>query len=458
MERAMPTSLEAERALLGSVLLDNQSLNIATQFLTKEDFFPESHRLAFEKMLQISERSRIIDLVTLSEELGKVGLLEKAGGAAYLAALTDGVPIGTLSGVHEYCRIVKEKSTMRRLIMSATNLTAKCFEGQDDAAALLELAQSQIFEITEARTESGFQSIRQIATEGFSDIAEVMRHGRQHTGVDTGLVDLDAMTCGLQRGELIIMAGHTSSGKTALAMCIAAQAAIRDEKKVGIFSLEMNKASILTRMLCLEAKIDSHKMRTGFCGREDTERAMTAMGRIASAPIFIDDLAGQTIQQIRSKSRRLKMEHGLDLLIVDYLQLVAAGKKSENRTQEVSYISRSLKGIAKELDVPLIALSQLSRSPDKRKTSRPILSDLRESGSIEQDADVVVFIYRDPRDQDSESVEQGAYKITLILAKQRNGPTGDIPVAFLKPYTKFENYVEASDYESSEERKPYSDD
>ena len=459
--RLYPHSVEAERAVLGYVLLDNTVLNTAIELISRDDFYLEGHRITFDKMLALSERSEVIDIVTLSDALGREDLLEKAGGAGYLSQLTDGVPIGTSSGFREYCGIVKEKSTVRRLVNAGNNIIAKCMEGTDNSAALLDMAQAQIFDLSAGRLTTGFESFHKIATENFADLSSVMARGRAHTGIDTGLVDFDSLTCGLQPQDLIIVAAMTSAGKTALALCILVHAAVHNAKKVGLFSLEMSKSAIITRLLCCEGRIDSHKMRTGFCGREDTNRAMAAMGRLAAAPIFIDDLAGQTIPQIRAKARRLKAEHGLDLIIVDYLQLVAPGRKCENRTQEVSYVSRSLKSIAKELNVPLIALSQLSRAPDKRKTSRPMLSDLRESGTIEQDADVVAFIYADPRDRDEAIEDQGGRKITLILAKQRNGPTGDIPLAFIKPYARFENYaVDPDPHEESEsaERLPYSDD
>jgi replicative DNA helicase len=460
-DRIPPHNAEAERALLGSILLDNQALNIALQFVAKEDFYQESHRITFEKMVDLSERNVVIDHVTLCEALGRAGMLGKAGGAAYLSALTDGVPIGTTAGVDQYCQIVKEASTLRRIIVASQHAIAKCFEGVESPEAIIEMASSQIFEIAERRTQSGFESTAQIARATFSDLAAAFERGRQHTGIDSGLEDLDSITCGFQSQELIVLAAPTSGGKTALALCFLAHAGISAGKKVGFFSLEMSKMAIMTRLVCMEGRIDSHKLRTGFCSRDDHMRASGALSRISQAPIYIDDSAGQTIQQIRAKARRLKSEHGLDILAVDYLQLVAPGKKCENRTQEVSYVSRSLKAIAKELGVPLLALSQLSRAPDKRKTTRPILSDLRESGTIEQDADVVIFIWHDPREKDDhEDLVSVGRNSTLIVAKQRNGPTGDVPVVFLKPYAKFENRVVTPDgFEDPgrEERMPYRD-
>ncbi len=440
-EKSVPQNLEAERALLGSILLDNGALNLAVEALSKDDFFSEAHRIMFEKMIEISERNRTIDLVTLSEELSKDGLLEKAGGAAYLAAMTDGVPIGSAS-VTEYSRIVKEKSVIRRLINASSNVISRCLEGADDPETLIDLAQSQVFEIAEQRVQSGFLGVREIVKSSFGSIDVLFDRGQRVTGVETGFVDLDNMTSGLQPGELIIIAGRPSLGKTALALNIAAHAAIKHNKLVAVFSLEMSKESLVIRLLCSEGRIDGHKFRSGFSSREDWARMTQALGRLAEAPLYVEDTPALSIMQIRAKARRLKAEKKhLDLLIVDYLQLVSGHGRFENRTQEVSFISRGLKSIAKELQVPVVALSQLSRAPEQRPGQRPQLSDLRESGSIEQDADVVVFIFRER--QASEDAEEGAPELgvetKLIIGKQRNGPTGEIPIVFLKPYARFEN-------------------
>jgi len=442
-DRTVPHNLEAERALLGSILLDNGALNSALEILGRDDFFSEAHRLTFEKMVELSEKNRTIDLVTLSEELSKESLLEKSGGAAYLAALTDGVPIGTTAAMGEYCRIVKEKSTVRRLINASNNVIARCLEGTDDPETLIDLAQSQVFDIAEQRVSSGFANIREIVKTSFGKIDVLFDRGQRVTGVETGFVDLDNMTSGLQAGELVVIAGRPSLGKTALALNIAAHAAIESCKIVGVFSLEMSKESLVIRLLCSEARIDSHKLRTGFSNRDDWTRMTAALGRLSEAPLYIEDTPALSIMQIRAKARRLKAEKGLDLLIVDYLQLVSGQGRFENRTQEVSYISRSLKSIAKELKVPVLALSQLSRAPEQRPGQRPQLSDLRESGSIEQDADVVIFIFRDRKAAEAQEGEEefahGGMETRLIIGKQRNGPTGEVPVVFLKPYAKFEN-------------------
>ncbi|PYV32534.1 MAG: replicative DNA helicase [Acidobacteria bacterium] len=439
--RSLPQSLEAERAVLGSVLLDNSALYVALEMIGKDDFFSENHRIAFERMLGLAENNRTVDLVTLSEELSKEGLMEKAGGAAYLASLTDGVPLGTTASVNEYARIIKEKSIIRRLINASNNVITRCLEGTDDPQTLIDLAQSQVFEIAEEKVVSGFLGVNDIVKTSFGTIEKLLERGGLATGVETGFVELDRLTSGLQPSELIVVAARPSLGKTALALNIATHAATRLGKSVGMFSLEMSKESLVIRMLCSEASIDSHRFRGGFLDHaKDWPRITRALGRLAQAPLYIEDTPALSIMQLRAKARRLKAEKGLDLLIVDYLQLVTGHGRFENRTQEVSYISRGLKSIAKELKVPVLALSQLSRAPEQRPGQRPQLSDLRESGSIEQDADVVVFIYRDRRTkEDEEFQEEPGVETKLIIGKQRNGPTGEVPVVFLKPFARFEN-------------------
>ena len=442
-DRTVPQNLEAERALLGSILLDNSALNLALEGVGKDDFFSEAHRITFDKMVAISERNRTIDLVTLSEELSKDGQIEKAGGAAYLSALTDGVPIGTSVAVSEYSRIVKEKSILRRLINASNNVISRCLEGTDDPDTLIDLAQSQVFDIAEQKVQSGFTNIREIVKSSFGTIDDLLDRGQRVTGIETGFEDLDSMTSGLQPGELVVVAARPSLGKTALALNIAAHASIKHHKTVGLFSLEMSKESLVIRLLCAESETDSHRLRSGFSNREDWNKLTRALGRLGDAPLLIEDTPALSIMQIRARARRLKMEKGLDLMIVDYLQLVSGQGRFENRTQEVSYISRGLKSIAKELKVPVLALSQLSRAPEQRPGQRPQLSDLRESGSIEQDADVVIFLFRERKAaEESEAegeVDRRGIEMKLIVGKQRNGPTGDIPIVFMRPYAKFES-------------------
>lgn len=439
-ERGVPQNLEAERALLGSIILDNGALNLVVGTVGRDDFFSESNRAIFSKMLELSERSRIIDLVTLSEELSREGLQEKVGGAAYLATLTDGVPVGNYSLVSEYCRIVKEKSLLRRLINASNNVIARCFEGTDDPEVLIDLAQSELFDIAGEKVQSGFCRVQDIVRSSFGTLDVLFDRGKGVTGVSTGFEQLDSMTSGLQPGELIIIAARPSLGKTALALNIAAHAATVEKKVVGLFSLEMSKESLLIRLLCSEGRIDSHKLRTGFASHEDWEKMTKALGRLAEAPLLIEDTPALSIMQIRAKARRLKAERGkLDLLIVDYLQLVTGHGRFENRTQEVSYISRGLKSIAKELGMPVMALSQLSRAPEAGKGREPQLSDLRDSGSIEQDADVVIFIHRAAPSEDGAGSDEPGVITDLNIGKQRNGPTGPFKLVFLKPYTRFEN-------------------
>jgi len=440
-ELKAPHNLEAERALLGSVILDNEALNHVVGIVGRNDFFSEANRVTFGKMVELSEKSHTINVVTLIDELQKEELLEKIGGASYLASLTDGVPIGNYSAVNEYSRIVKEKSILRQLINAANNTIARCFEGVEDPDTLLDLAQSEIFEIAGEKVQSGFLDVKGIVEASFENIDKLFDRGLRAQGIATGFVELDYLTSGLQPGELIIIAARPSLGKTALALNIASYAAIENKKVVGVFSLEMSKESLLARLLCSEARINSHKLRTGFTSKEDWEKMRRAMGRLVVAPLLIDDSPALSIMQIRAKARRLKAEKGLDLLIVDYLQLATGHGRFENRNQEVSYISRGLKSIAKELHVPVIALSQLSRAPEAGKGREPQLADLRDSGSIEQDADVVIFIHRASASEESDGDNTGGV-VELNVGKQRNGPTGRFKLVFLKPYVRFENVAD----------------
>ncbi|MGH9325855.1 MAG: replicative DNA helicase [Terriglobia bacterium] len=441
-ERVLPHNIEAERALLGSILLDNAALNVALESLKPADFYSEAHRITFQKMVELSEKSRPSELVTISEDLSREGLLEKVGGAAYLASLTDGVPVGSVVSVEQYTRIVKEKSLLRGLINASHNIIARCLEATDDPETLIDLAQSQIFEIAEKDVQSGFYRVQDIVKSSFGTLDVLFDRRQGVTGIETGFETLDNLTSGLQPGELIIVAARPSLGKTALALNIAAHASTHQRKAAAIFSLEMSKESLLIRLLCSEGRIDSHKLRTGFASQEDWAKMTKALSRLADAPVFIDDTPALSVMQIRAKARRLKAERGLDLIVVDYLQLVTGHGRFENRTQEVSYISRGLKGVAKELSVPVLALSQLSRAPEAGKGRDPQLSDLRDSGSIEQDADMVIFIHRGMSEADSD--EQGVIT-ELNIGKQRNGPTGPFKLVFLKPYTRFENYASAED-------------
>jgi replicative DNA helicase len=442
VEKSLPHSDEAERAVLGAILIDNGLFDQASEILVTEDFYLEGHRKIFSTMLGLSSDSRAIDSLTLREELQKRSQLEAAGGVAYIASLLDGVP--RVSNVEHYARIVKEKSILRRLIHSSNEILIRSFSDEEDPLSLLEQAEKAIFQISQEKIDGGFANLQNLLTKTYQNIESLYQRKELITGLETGFVDLDRLTSGLQPADLIIVAARPGLGKTSFAINVAQHAAIRKGRVVGIFSLEMAAQQLVTRMLCAEARVDGHKVRTGYLNKEDWNRLAKAVSKLAQARVFIDDSPGISIIEMRSKARRLKAEHGLDLLIVDYLQLMsgtAAGSRSrfENRQQEISTISRSLKGLSKELNIPVIAISQLSRAPEQRRGDhRPQLSDLRESGSIEQDADVVLFIYREDLYQKGEDLqEEGVAQI--IIGKQRNGPIGTVKLAFIDQWTKFEN-------------------
>ncbi len=433
-ERSLPHNLEAEKCVLGAVLIHNEAFNLAAELIDAGDFYRDAHRRIFDKMVGLSERSEVIDLVTLKEELGRSGDLDEAGGPAYIAGLVDGVPHST--NVEYYARIVKEKATLRNLIYSANKILATAYEAEADADVQLDEAERSIFEIAEGRIRSGFVPLRELVQGSFDAIEKLQEHKGLLTGVPTGFTDLDALTSGLQPSDLIIIASRPSMGKTSLVLNIAQHIGTKTDRTVGMFSLEMSKEQLFMRMLTSEARIDAHRFRGGFLNEQDYGELSRALGRLADARVFIDDTAAIGVLEMRAKARRLMAEHGLHLLIVDYIQLMQGRGRFENRTQELASISRSLKGLAKELNVPVIVLSQLSRAPESRSDHRPLLSDLRESGALEQDADVVIFIYRedqyDPQPENENTAE-------LIVGKQRNGPTGVVRLAFLKELTRFEN-------------------
>jgi replicative DNA helicase len=449
LERGLPSSLDAEKTILGAILLDNFSYNEAAEHLRPDDFFLDGHRRIFQRMIDLSESGRPIDIVTLPEELGRHKELQAVGGVTYLSSLTDGLP--RRPSIEQYVKIVKDKALLRGLIYAANTAIAAAIEQSEPAEDVLDAAESAIFALAENRVRDGFRGITEIVKESFGTIDALYERGQAITGLATHYTRLDGLTSGLQPSDLIIIAARPSMGKTALAMNIAENAAVLDKKVVGVFSLEMSRESLLLRLLCSQAKIDSHKLRTGFLARSDHEALVHALGRLAESPIFIDDTPGISLHEMRAKARRLKQSQGkLDLLVVDYLQLMAAvptggGKRYENRTQEVSAISRGLKALAKELRVPVLALSQLSRAPESRGGDhRPQLSDLRESGSIEQDADVVAFIFREEVYKKDDPDLEGMAEI--IIAKQRNGPTDTVKLAFIKKSTRFENLAEDSPY------------
>lgn len=446
-ERGLPASIDAERSILGAILLENQSYNEAAEKLRAEDFALDSHQRIFARMAELIDAGRAVDIVTLSEELARRKEVEAIGGVAYLASLTEGLP--RRLSIDEYVRIVKDKSLLRQLInICSTSITRAADQGEE-ALEILNAAESSLLEVTEKGITRGFAGIPEIVRDSFGTIDNLYKEGREVTGLATHFTEFDRMTSGLQNSELTIIAARPSMGKTAWAINIAQNAAVRGGNVVAVFSLEMSKESLLRRMLASEALVDSQKIQKGFLGRDDHEKLSAALERLVECQLFIDDTPGISLTEMRAKARRLKQSTGsLDLIVIDYLQLMTAssgaGKKGpENRTQEVSAISRGLKALAKEMNIPVIALSQLSRSSEQRGgDKKPMLSDLRESGSIEQDADVVAFIHREAyynRDENGEPDPETANKAEIIIAKQRNGPTGSVQLAYLSKCTRFEN-------------------
>ena len=440
LAHSLPANVEAERSILGAILLDNFSYNQAAEHLKPEDFSLDSHRRIYSRMMDLAESARPIDMITLVEEFDRRKELQAIGDVGYISGLVDGVP--DRPSIEHYIKIVRDKALLRGLIHAANSAIARASDQSDPAEEVLNDAEAAILQLSEQRIGRGFMGVQEIVKESFGSVDALLQRGQRITGLATHYPDLDEMTSGLQRSDLIIIAARPSMGKTAFAMNIAENAAIEDQKVVGMFSLEMSREALLLRLLCSKARVDSHKMRTGSLWRDDMDKVVHAMEQLAHAPIFIDDTPGISLSEMRAKARRLQQSQGsLDLIIVDYLQLMSGGgRRYENRTQEVSAISRGLKALAKELKVPVVALSQLSRAPESRGGDhRPQLADLRESGSIEQDADVVAFIFREEVYKPDEPELEG--KAELIIAKQRNGPTGKVKLAFVKRSTRFESRV-----------------
>jgi replicative DNA helicase len=435
-ERTLPHNLEAERSVLGAILVHNDAFNLAVQVIDSRDFYRDAHRRIFEKMIALNDRGQAIDFVTLKEELSRGGELDDAGGPAYIASLADGVPRAT--NVEYYARIVKEKSTLRSLIYAANKIVTNAYEADQDSDLILDEAESAIFAVADDRMKAGFVPMATLVKESFPKIEQLFEQKKLITGVPTGFVDLDEMTRGLQPSDLIIVAARPSMGKTSLVLNIAQHVATEPGMTVGFFSLEMSKESLFLRMLTAEAQIDSHRLMSGAIGQKDYGRISHALETLSAMNLYIDDTASIGVLEMRAKCRRLQAEHGLSLVIVDYIQLMSGRGRFENRTLELASISRSLKGLAKELNVPIVILSQLSRGPESRSDHRPQISDLRESGALEQDADLVVLIYRDDvYNKDPNNPDAGTAE--LIIAKQRNGPTGTVKVAFLREQTRFAN-------------------
>ncbi|MDQ3801797.1 MAG: replicative DNA helicase [Acidobacteriota bacterium] len=437
LEKPLPSSPESERVILGAILLDNTLISQAIELLSQDDFYSPLHRRVFRAMSNLFERGDKIDPILIGEELRKEGQLENIGGVATITNLTYGLP--HFSNIAHYAKIVHDKAVVRNLIKVCNQITSEALAEEEDAEVVLDHAEQAIFALADERTRQGFAHIKPVAETVLAKVQEyARRESHALTGLSTGFRDLDQMTSGLQQTDLIIVAARPSMGKTALCLTLAQNAATMEGAVVAVFSLEMSKEQLVMRMLSSEARVDAHRFRSGFLTRDEWGRLAEAIGTLSEAKIFIDDTAGISVLEMRAKTRRLVAEQKrLDLIVVDYLQLMSGSKRSESRQQEVSAISRELKGLAKELGVPVVALSQLSRAPEARNPPKPMMSDLRESGSIEQDADVVAFIYRDDY---YKPTEENAGIAEIIISKQRNGPTGTVKLAFLKEFTRFENY------------------
>jgi len=434
IERVPPQNLEAEQAVLGSLLMNEQAVPVGMEMLQSAYFYRDSHQKIFRAMTNLFARQKPVDLVTLTEEMKAAGELEAIGGAHYLASLTTIVP--TSANIQYYAKIVREKSVLRTLIATGTQIVGECYENQDDVDTLLDKAEQLLFEIATRSQDQKAIMVKEMLRESIETMEKLYQRKEVVTGIPTGLHDLDVQTAGLQPSDLVIVAGRPSMGKSAFATCIAEHVGVVERTPVVIFSLEMSKEQLVHRMLCAHARVDVHKARTGFLAQADWPRLTNAAGKLSEAPILIDDSPSLTALELRAKARRLANQHQVGLIIVDYMQMMRGSFRSENRQQEMSEISRSLKALAKELNVPVIAISQLSRAPESREDRRPQLSDLRESGAIEQDADLVMLLFREevyrPNDENRGLAD-------VNIAKQRNGPVGSVPMIFLREFTRFEN-------------------
>jgi replicative DNA helicase len=431
-----PQHLEAEQSVLGGILIENEAINRVTEILDADDFYRDAHRKIFNALINLSERDEPADLITLTNELRKTDQLDSIGGASYLTSLIDSVP--TAANIEYYAKIVKEKAILRKLIQTSTEIITQSYEDRGDVEVFLDEAERAIFEISEKRVRPSFYSIRDIVKESFKTIERLFQKKELVTGVPSGFKELDRMTAGFQPSDLIIIAGRPSMGKTAFCLNVAQYAAIENKIPVAVFSLEMSKEQLVIRMLCSEAHVEGTRLRTGYLNESDWPKLTIAAGNLSEAPIYIDDTAALSVLELRAKARRLKSDHGLGMVIIDYLQLMKGRARVENRQQEISEISRSLKALSKELSIPVIAVSQLSRKTEERTGNRPQLSDLRESGAIEQDADLIIFIYRDEiYNRAEDNPNRG--KAEVIIGKQRNGPIGKIDLAFLDKFTTFKD-------------------
>ena len=432
--RIPPHSIEAEQSVLGSMILDREAIVTSIEILKAGDFYKEAHSEIYEAITNIFTKDEPVDLITLSEELRKRNTLEAIGGILYIANLSEGV--STTANIKFYCEIVEEKSTLRKLIKASNEIIAKGYEDEENIENIVELAEKKIFDITQKRNQEGLEPIKSVLLDSFTKIEKLSQSSGGLTGLTTGFIDLDNKTSGLQKSDLILVAARPAMGKTAFSLNIVVNAALKGEGSVAFFSLEMSKDQLVQRMLSSESHVELQKIINGRLTEEDWPKLVSSMGPLSQADIYIDDTPGITLMDLKAKCRKLKIEKGLDLIMIDYLQLMSGEGKNENRQQEISNISRGLKGLAKEMDCPVVALSQLSRAPEMRSDHRPILSDLRESGAIEQDADIVMFLYRDEyyhEDSDKKNIGE------VIIAKHRNGPTGAIELVFMGEFTKFLN-------------------
>ncbi|MDP1852981.1 MAG: replicative DNA helicase [Candidatus Omnitrophota bacterium] len=439
LAKVPPQNIEAEMAVLGSILLEEEAINEALEILDESQFYKEAHRKIFSCIINLFHSSKPVDLITLTDELKRINAIDTIGGVSYLTTLVNAVP--TAANVRNYARIVREKGMLRNLINKSTQIISESYEAESNVDELLDKAEKAIFEITDKKIEGSVISMRDLVSDAVERIDKLYQNKSQVTGLASGFTDFDRKTAGLQPSDLIIVAGRPSMGKSAFSLCIANNIGVVDKIPIAFFSLEMSKEQLVQRLLCLHARVDAHSVRTGFLSASDWPKITAAAGKLSESAIFIDDTPAISALELRAKARRLKSQHNIQMIVVDYLQLMrGAGKSQESRQQEISDISRSLKALARELNVSVIAISQLSRAVESRQGNRPQLSDLRESGAIEQDADVVVFLFREEYYNPTES-NKGVAEI--IIAKQRNGPVGSLNLTFLKEYTRFEDSARA---------------
>ncbi len=428
--RSLPQNIEAEQSVIGSMILDKNSVAEASEILRDEDFYRENHKLIFGAIMELYQKDMPVDMITLIDHLRSTDKIEGAGGITYITELCNSVP--STVNLHSYIEIVKNKAVLRKLIKSSNEIIDESYSLQDNVPKVLDSAEKKIFDIAQNKSTNDFEALSTVLERGFTEIERLYNNKGEVSGVASGFPELDAKTSGFQKGDMVLVAARPSMGKTTFALNLAEYAALRQGKSIVIFSLEMSKEQLAYKLLCSEANVDMLKLRTGNLEDSDWDNIAKASGPLAEAKMYIDDTAGISVMEMRSKCRRIKIEHGIDMIVIDYLQLMSGS--GESRQQEVSEISRSIKALAKEMQCPIIALSQLSRAPEQRTDHRPMLSDLRESGSIEQDADIVMFLYRDEY-YDEETEDKNVAE--CIISKQRNGPTGTVKLAWIGQYSKF---------------------